>query len=66
MLMDVAARARAVDGDALDIEHIAVEEQIGDGVLVIQFVVRVGIEDDADLRPAVGSGWPIDRREPGT
>lgn len=45
MLPHTAAAAGAVHGDAFHVEHVAVEQQIGDRVLVVHLVVGVRIQD---------------------
>src|SRR5690606_36646179 len=49
LFVDVAAAKGAIDRDTLDIEHIAVHQHVGDGMLIVQLVVRVRVEQHTDL-----------------
>src|SRR5687767_15377737 len=42
LLLHVPTATRAIHGDPFDVEHIAAEQQVGDGVLVVELVVGVG------------------------
>ena len=45
---DVAAAPGRVDGHALDVERVAVEQHVRERVLVVEFVVGIGVDDDRD------------------
>jgi hypothetical protein len=50
LFSDVAAAPRRVDGDPVDVEGPAVEQDVGERVLVVELVVGVGIDEDAQSR----------------
>ena len=61
VLRDVTSATRPVDGNPVDVEDASVEQQVGDRVLVVELVVGVGVQQDADAVPgrlAPRSGSP--------
>jgi hypothetical protein len=55
LLADVAAAPRRVDGDAFDVEGPAVEQEVGERVLVVELVVGVRIDEDAQSPPVLAN-----------
>ncbi len=63
LLLDVAAVARAVDRDADEVEDVAAEEEVGERMLVVDLVVRIAVQEDADALLRVrGAGQRRRRR----
>jgi len=47
--VDVAAVVGAIDSQAFNYESVAAQQQIGNRMLVIDLIVGVGVEQDADF-----------------
>jgi hypothetical protein len=56
VIVDPATARRSVDGDSFKIERIAAKQRVRNGMLVIQLIIGIRIQDDPNFFRAVGAG----------